>query len=127
MEQQQQQQHATWEVRAILAGSQAWHAQNEAAAGHMSAVATGLRMAMMTRGQAVEVAHLAPDLARVTAAHEELGRQYPPYRLTAAAMDVNFVEAVEQSPQGSTARSSAPGGGGGGLGSVFDIGTSCPI
>ena len=65
-------------VRYLLAGSQAWHAQGEAAAGQMSAVATGLRMALKTSGQAVQVTHVAPDLAWVTAAHEELGRQYPP-------------------------------------------------
>ena len=63
----------------------------------MSAVATGLRMALLGSGEAVEVAHVAPDLARDTAAHEELGRQYPPsHRLTSAARDASFVEAVEQ-------------------------------
>ena len=63
----------------------------------MSAVSTGLRMALLTSGQAVEVVHVAPDLARVTAAHEEPGWPYPPHRLTAAAMDAIFFEAVEQS------------------------------
>ena len=43
----------------------------------MSAVATGLWMALLTSGQAVEVAHVAPDVARVTAAHDELGQQNP--------------------------------------------------
>ena len=98
----------------LLAGSQAWHAQAKAAAGQMLAVATGLRMALPTSGQAVEVANVAPDLARVTAAHEELGRQYPAHRLRAAAMDTGFVEAVEHSSQGSAGRSSAQGSRGGG-------------
>ena len=38
-------------VRYLLAGAQAWHAQAEACAGQMSAVSTGLRMAMMASGQ----------------------------------------------------------------------------
>ena len=74
----------------------------------MSAAATGLRMALLTSGQA---AHVAPGLARVTAAHEEPGRQYMhPPRLTAAAMDATFLEAVQQGSHGSAG--SAPGGGG---------------
>ena len=80
----------------------------------MSAVSTGLRMAMLAIGQAVEVATVAPDTAKVAAAHEDLGRHYPPHHLTAAAMDACFVEAVEQSSQGSAGRSYAPQGGGGG-------------
>ena len=71
-------------------------------------------MALLRSGQAAEVAHVAPDVARVTAPHEDLSRQYPPYRLTAAARDASFAEAVEQSSQGSAGRSSAPGAGGGG-------------
>ena len=78
----------------------------------MSAVATGLRMALLATGQTVEMANVAPDLARVTAAHEDVGRQYPPHRLTAAAMDASFVEAVAQTSQGTAGRSSAPRGGG---------------
>ena len=61
-------------VRYLLAVSQALHEQVEAAAGQMSAVGTGLRMALLKAGQAVEVVHMAPDLARVTAAEEDLGR-----------------------------------------------------
>ena len=38
-------------VRYLLAGAQAWHAQAEACAGQMSAVSTGLRMAMMASGK----------------------------------------------------------------------------
>ena len=57
-----------------------------------------LRMALLTSGQAVEVAHVVPNVAVVTPAHEELGRRYPPpNRLTAAAMDASVVEAVEHS------------------------------
>ena len=79
----------------------------------MSAVSTGLRMAMMASGQQVDVDSVAPDAPKVTAAMEEVPRQYPPHRLTSAAMDPSFVEAVgEQSSQGSASRSSAPGGGG---------------
>ena len=111
----------------LLAGAERWHAKAEAAEGQRLAVATGLRMALPTSGQAVEVAHVAPDVARVTAAHKELGRQYPrPHRLTAAAMDATFVEAVEQNSQGSAGRSSARGRGGGGR-FAFDIATSYPI
>ena len=38
-------------VRYLLAGAQAWHAHAEACAGQMSAVSTGLRMAMMASCQ----------------------------------------------------------------------------
>ena len=100
-------------VRYLLAGAQAWHAQAEACAGQMSAVSTGLRMAMMASGQQVDVDSVAPDAPKVTAAMEEVRRQYPPHRLTSAAMDPSFVEAVaEQSSHGTASRSSAPGGGG---------------
>ena len=100
-------------VRYLLAGAQAWHAQAEACAGQMSAVSTGLRMAMMASGQQVDVDSVAPDAPKVTAVMEEVRRQYPPHRLTSAAMDPSFVEAVaEQSSQGTASRSSAPGGGG---------------
>ena len=98
---------------ASAAGAQAWHAQAEACAGQMSAVCTDLRMAMMARGKQVDVDSVAPDAPKVTAAMEEVRRQYPPHRLTSAAMDPSFVEAVaQQSSQGSASRSSAPGGGG---------------
>ena len=96
----------------LLAGARAWHAQAEACASQMSAVSTGLRMAMLGSGQQVDVDSMAPDAPKVTAAMEEVRRQYPPHRLTSAAMDPSFVEAVgEQSSQGSASRSSAPGGG----------------
>ena len=101
-------------VRYLLAGAQAWHAQAEACAGQMSAVSTGLRMAMLGSGQQVDVDTVAPDAPKVTAAMEEVRRQYPPHRLASAAMDPSFVEAVgEQSSQCSASRSSAPGAGGG--------------
>ena len=38
-------------VRYLLAGAQAWHARAEACAGQMSAVSTGVRMAMMASGR----------------------------------------------------------------------------
>ena len=80
----------------------------------MSAVSTGLRMAMMASDQQVDVDSVAPDAPKVTAAMEKVRRQYPPHRLTSAAMDPSFVEAVgEQTSQGSASWSSAPGGGGG--------------
>ena len=101
-------------VRYLLAGAQAWHAQAEACAGQMSAVSTGLWMAMMASGQQVDVDSVAPDAPKVTAAMQDVRRQYPPHRLRSAAMDPSFVEAVgEQSSQCSTSRSFAPGGGGG--------------
>ena len=65
-------------VRYLLAGAQAWHAQAEACAGQMSAVSTGLRMAMMASGKQVDVDSVAPDAPKVTAAMEEVRRQYPP-------------------------------------------------
>ena len=82
----------------------------------MSAVATGLCMALLTSGQGLEVVHVAPEQARVTAAHNDVAREYapPPHRLRAAAMDANFAEAVEHSSPGSAGRSSAPTRGGGG-------------
>ena len=55
-------------VRYLLAGAQAWHAQAEACAGQMSAVSTGLRMAMMASGKQVNVDSVAPDAPKVTAA-----------------------------------------------------------
>ena len=96
----------------LFAGAQAWHAHAEAAPKQMSAVATGLRMALLTSCQAVGVAHVAPDLGQVTAAEEELGRQYLPHHLTATPMDATYFEAVEQSSLSSAGRSSSQGGGG---------------
>ena len=65
-------------VRYLLAGAQPWHAQAEACAGQMSAVSTGLRMAIMASGKQVDVDSVAPDAPKVTAAMEEVRRQYPP-------------------------------------------------
>ena len=65
-------------VRYLLAGAKAWHAEAEACAGQMSAVSTGLRMAMMASGKQVDVDSVAPDASKVTAAMEEVRRQYPP-------------------------------------------------
>ena len=65
-------------VRYLLAGAQAWHAQAEACAGQMSRMSTGLRMAMLASGQQVKVDIVVPDMARVSAAHEVVRRQYPP-------------------------------------------------
>ena len=61
-------------VRYLLAGAQAWHARAEACAGQMSAVSTGLRMAMLGSGQQVDVDNVAPDAPKVTAAMEEVRR-----------------------------------------------------
>ena len=114
-------------VRYLLAGAQAWHAQAEACAGQTSAVSTGLRMAMMASGQQADVDSVAPDAPRVSAALEDVCRQSPPRRLTAAAMDPSFVEAVaQQSSRGSASRSSAPGGWGP-RSSPFNFGTTCPF
>ena len=59
-------------VRYLPAGAQAWHAQAEACAGQMSAVSTGLRMAMMASGKQVDVDSVAPDAPKVTVALEEV-------------------------------------------------------
>ena len=101
-------------VRYLLAGAQAWHAQAEACAGQMSAVSTGLRMAMMASGKQVDVDSVAPDAPKVTAAMEEVRRQYPPHRLTSAAMDPSFVESVARSraPRAPLAGALLQGGGG---------------
>ena len=56
----------------LLAGAQAWHAQAEACAGQMSAVSTGLRMAMMPSGQQVDVDSVAPVAPKVAAAMEKV-------------------------------------------------------
>ena len=97
-------------VRYLLAGAQAWHAQAEACAGQMSAVSTGLWMVMMASGRQADVDSAAPDAPKVSAALEDVRRQYPHRRRTSAAMDPAFVEAVaEQSSQ----RSCSRGGGGG--------------
>ena len=42
--------------------------------GRLSAVSTGLRAALLGSGQAVEVATVVPDMAKVTSAHEDVGR-----------------------------------------------------
>ena len=65
-------------VRYLLACAQAWHAQAEVCAGQMSAVSTGLRMAMFGSGKHVDVESVAPDAPRVSAALEEVRREYPP-------------------------------------------------
>ena len=84
-----------------------------ACAGQMSAVSTALRMAMMATSQQVDVDNVAPDAPRVSAALEDVRRQYTTHRLTSAAMDPSFAQAVvKQSSQGSASRNSAPGGGG---------------
>ena len=103
-------------VRYLLAGAQAWHAQAEACTGQMSAVSSGLRIAMMASGQHAQVDSVAPDAPRVSAALEDVRRQYPPRRLRSATLDPSFAEAVVQhSSEGSASRSCAPGGGGGGV------------
>ena len=55
-----------------------WYLPAEACAGQMSAVSTGMRMAMMVSGQQADVDSVAPDAPRVSAAREEVRRQYPP-------------------------------------------------
>ena len=92
----------------------------------MSTLSTGPLMAMMASGQRVDVDSVAPDAPKVSAALEDLPRQYPPHRLTSGTMDPSFVEAVaEQSSQGSASRSSAPGGGV--HSSPFKVGTTRPF
>ena len=62
----------------LLAGAQASHAQAKACAGQMSAVSTGLLMAMMASGQQADVDSVAPDAPKVSATLEDVRRQYPP-------------------------------------------------
>ena len=50
----------------------------------MSAVSTGLWMAMLASGQQLEVDTVAPAMAGVSAAHEDVRRQYPPPPHTAS-------------------------------------------
>ena len=83
-----------------MAGAHAWHAQPEAAPGHTSAVAMGLRMALLQNQMDVEVGTVASDLARVQRDHDQLMQQYPPprrRRVTAAALDANFGAEEESS------------------------------
>ena len=61
----------------LMAEAQAWHAQAEAAAGHMSAVVPGLRMAPQSEAP-VDVATTASNLAKVTTAHDQPAQQTPP-------------------------------------------------
>ena len=63
------------DVGYLLAGAQAWHAQAEGCAGQMSAVSTGLRMAMMASGQHVDVESVAPNAPKVTASIQDMRRQ----------------------------------------------------
>ena len=101
-------------VRYLLAGAQAWHAQAEACAGQMSAVSTGLRIGHDGRWQAGRCGERGPRRPQGDCRNGGSAPAVPPHRLTSAAMDPSFVEAVaEQSSQGSASRSSAPGGGGG--------------
>ena len=65
-------------VQYLLAGAQAWHAQAEACAGQMSAVSTGLPMAMMATGQQADVDGMDPDAPRVSAALEDVRQEEPP-------------------------------------------------
>ena len=60
----------------------------------MLAVSTSLRMALMAIGQQADVDSVAPKTPRVSAALEDVRRQYPPNRLGSAAMDPSFIEAV---------------------------------
>ena len=114
-------------VRYLMAGAQACHAHAEACAGQMSVVSTGLRMAMMTTGQQADVDTVAPDALMVSAAMKDVRRQYTPHRLTQAAMDPSFAEAVvEQTSQGSASRSSVQGGGGGGVAHPLTSGPPVP-
>ena len=68
---------ATRQHRFLLAGVKAWHAQAEAAEGHMSAVATGVRTALLQAKMEVEVGTLAPDLGRVEQAHVQVVERLP--------------------------------------------------
>ena len=69
-------------------------------------------MAMLQSGAQVHVATVAPDLAMVIAAHDQLAQQYPMHRLTVAAMDTTFAAVKEQSSQGPAGWKSALRGGG---------------
>ena len=102
-------------VRYLLAGAQAWHAQAEACAGQVSAVSTGLRMAMMASGQQVNVDNVAPDAPKVTAAMEDVRRQYPPHRL--------WRRWRSRAPRAPVAGALLPGGGG----CVGTLRSTCPF
>ena len=54
------------------------------------------QMAMMASGKQVDVDSVAPEAPKVTAALEEVSRQYPPHRLTSAAMDPKDTAGVQQ-------------------------------
>ena len=111
-------------VRYLLAGAQAWHAQAEACAGQMSAVSTGLRMAMLGSGQQVDVDSVAPDAPKVTTAMEEVRRQYPP---TASRRrpwtPLLWRRWRSRAPRAPLAGALLPGGGG----CVGTLRSTCPI
>ena len=65
-------------TRFLLAGAQAWHAQIEAAHRKMSAVATGLRVAILQAKMKVGVGTVPPNLGRVEQAHVQLVECQPP-------------------------------------------------
>ena len=82
-------------------------------------------MALLASGQAVKVDTVAPDMAKSSAAHKDVGWQYPPPPPHVSGDGASFVKAVEQSSQGSVGRSCAPRGGGGS--SPFNFRTTCPF
>ena len=97
-----------------------WHAQ----AKQMSAVATGLCMALLQNQMDVEVGTVAPELGRVAQAHEQLVQQYPPHRLTAALLDANFGGGGAELPG---LRRPEVCRRGGGCSPTLDLVTCCPI
>ena len=77
----------------------------------MSAIATGLRVALLRNKMEVEVGIVAPNAARVRRdPTSSCSSPPPPHRLTAAAVGANF-GAEEESSHGSAGRISAPRGG----------------
>ena len=71
-------------------------------------------MAMLVGGQQVEWTFWCSTWPGSLPPTRTCAGSTPPHRLTSAAMDASFAEAVvEQSSQGFAGRSSAPGGGGG--------------
>ena len=79
--------------------------------GQMSAVSSGLRMAMMASGQQADVDSVAPDTQKVSASLEEVRQQYPPSAPRRPPWTPPLWRWLwGQTSQCSASRSSAPGG-----------------
>ena len=112
-------------VRYLLAGAQARHAQAEACAGQMSAVSTGLRMAMMASGKQVDVDSVAPDAPKVTVQWRKCAGSTPPTASRRRPWTPPLWRRWRsRAPRAPLAGALLPGGGGGCVGTLR---STCPF